>query len=319
MKSILCALACWLLLPVFVQAEDRGPPVPDYPADRITDNIYVIHGPLALPNPENQGFMNNPGIVLTSAGVVIIDPGSSVQTGEMVLRVTARLTKMPVVAVFNTHLHGDHWLGNQAIRAAYPEVPIYGHPIMLGMIATGEGKMWVTLMEQLTKGKTLGTEVVGPNRQADNGDEIGIGDTTFRIHHYGPAHTTSDLMIEVVEQHTVFLGDNVTNGRIPRIDGGSVAGAAKSCREILKTGAEHYVPGHGRSGDAGLVRNMLVYYDTIYDNVKALYEQGLSDFEMKAPIRAKLQAFANWEDFEAQLGKHISYTYLQVESDQFSF
>ncbi len=318
MKFILCCLVC-CLLPVAALAEDRGPPVPDYPADRITDRIYVIHGPLELPDPENQGFMNNPGIVLTDAGVVIIDPGSSVQTGEMVLRVTASLSNLPVVAVFNTHLHGDHWLGNQAIRAAYPDVPIYSHPIMLDMIATGEGKLWVTMMEQLTHGKTRGTEVVGPNRPVDNGDEIRIGDTTFRIHHYGPAHTTSDLMIEVVEQHTVFLGDNVTNGRIPRIDGGSVAGAAKSCREILKTGAQHYIPGHGRSGDARLVRTMLSYYDTVYRNVKTLYDQGLSDFEMKAPIRAQLQAFAGWKDFDTQLGKHISYTYLQVESEKFGF
>jgi len=29
---------------------------------------------VTVPNQQNQGFMNNPGIVLTSAGVVIVDP-----------------------------------------------------------------------------------------------------------------------------------------------------------------------------------------------------------------------------------------------------
>ncbi len=316
MKTILCALAC-CLLPVLSQAGSRGPAVPDYPTDRITDSIYVIHGPMDLPNADNQGFMNNPGIVLTSAGAVIIDPGASVQSGEMVLRATSRLTKLPVVAVFNTHVHGDHWLGNQAIRAAYPKVPIYGHPIMIELITKGEDKLWVTLMEQMTQGKTLGTEAVAPDRPVINDDIIQLGDHSFRIHHYGPAHTSSDIMIEVMQEHAVFLGDNVLNGRIPRIDGGSIPGNATTCSEILKTGAKHYVPGHGRSGGEAVVRAMQTYFDTLYSSVKTHYDEGLSDFEMKDSISEKLSAYSGWEEFAVQLGKHISIAYLQIESEQF--
>ncbi|MBC8519003.1 MAG: hypothetical protein H8D24_01155 [Gammaproteobacteria bacterium] len=52
--------------------------VRDYPFEQVAENTWVIHGPLGVPNVENQGFMNNPGIVITDAGVVIVDPGSSV-------------------------------------------------------------------------------------------------------------------------------------------------------------------------------------------------------------------------------------------------
>lgn len=86
MKRILCLLALALLaLPTL--AADRGRAIPDYPTERIADNVYVIYGPLELHSPENQGFMNNPGIVITDAGAMVIDPGSSVQSGEMVLRI----------------------------------------------------------------------------------------------------------------------------------------------------------------------------------------------------------------------------------------
>jgi glyoxylase-like metal-dependent hydrolase (beta-lactamase superfamily II) len=188
---------------------------------------------------------------------------------------------------------------------------------MIELIANGEGKLWVTLMEQLTQGKTLGTEAVGPCRPVNHGDVIQVGDHTFRIHHYGPAHTTSDIMIELAQQHTVFLGDNVLNGRLPRIDGGSITGSTQACSEILKTGATHYVPGHGKSGDAAVVKAMFTYFDTLYRNVNALYEEGLSDFEMKDTISEKLSAYADWEDFNVQLGKHISFAFLQIESVQF--
>ena len=36
-----------------------------YQADKISDHVYVIHGPTELPNETNEGFMNNPAFVLT--------------------------------------------------------------------------------------------------------------------------------------------------------------------------------------------------------------------------------------------------------------
>ncbi|MCK5481741.1 MAG: MBL fold metallo-hydrolase [Gammaproteobacteria bacterium] len=308
---------CLALLPALVCAAERGPAVPDYPADKVAENIYVIHGPLTLPSPENQGFMNNPGIVITGTGVVIIDPGASVQSGEMVLRAVNKLSDKPVVAVFNSHVHGDHWLGNQAIRAAYPDAALYGHPNMIEQIENGEGTSWVELMEQLTEGKTAGTIVVAPDMSASDGDEVKIGDFTFRIHYYGKAHTNSDIMVEVVEPGVVFLGDYVLSGRIPRIDENGIQGYIKACEEIIKSGARTYVPGHGKTGGKELVDSMHNYFNTVYTNVKRLYDEGQSDFEMKDEISAALKDYASWIDFDTQLGKHISFAYLQIEADDF--
>jgi glyoxylase-like metal-dependent hydrolase (beta-lactamase superfamily II) len=310
-------IICLSLFAAHVQATERGPEVPDYPADKVADNVYVIHGPLQMPNPENQGFMNNPGIVITDAGLVILDPGSSVQSGEMVLRVAGKLSDKPVVAVFNSHVHGDHWLGNQAVRAAWPDAAIYGHPVMISMIADGEGNSWVELMDQMTEGKTRGTTVVAPDKAVDHGDEIKVGNYTFRMHHYGKAHTPTDIMVEIVEPGIVFLGDIVMNGRVTRLDDGDIPGNIRSCTEILKTGATIYVPGHGQSGNRSLVDRMHTYLDTVYSSVQVLFEDGLSDFEMKDAISAKLQAYADWEDFDVQLGKHISFAYLKIEAEAF--
>ncbi len=315
--KILIRLILLALLPISGYSGERGPAVPDYPADKVADQVHVIHGPLDSPNPVNQGFMNNPGIIVTTAGVVLVDPGASVQSGEMVLRVVKQLSDQPVVAVFNTHIHGDHWLGNQAVRAAWPDAAIYGHPNMIELIENGEGKFWVALMEQLTEGKTKGTTVVPPNKAVGNGNAIKVGGHTFRIHHYGPAHTTSDIMIEVVEPGVVFLGDNVLSGRIPRINEGSIKGNIKTCDEIIKNGASVYVPGHGKTGGRVLVDVMHTWFSTIYSNVERLYEEGQSDFEMKAEISAQLQDFSSWIGFDEQLGKHISFAYLQIEADAF--
>lgn len=58
---------------------------------------------MGFPNSLNQGFMNNPVIVVTDDGVVLIDPGSNVQLGRMVLGEIKKVTNKPVVAVYATH------------------------------------------------------------------------------------------------------------------------------------------------------------------------------------------------------------------------
>lgn len=301
---------------VAVHAE-RGPRVADYPVEEVAPDVYVIHGPLGVPSVENQGFMNNPAFVVTDAGIVVIDPGSSVQTGEMLLRVMAKVSTQPVIAVFNTHIHGDHWLGNQAIVAAWPEVKIYGHPNMIALIESGVGRQWVDLLERLTDGQTRGTTVVPPNQAIDHGDEFRYAGLTFRIHHYGKAHTTSDIMIEIPERSIAFLGDNVLSGRVPRLDHGNIQGNLAACARIMETGSRHYVPGHGPTGDRSVPETFQRYLEILYTSVKKYYDEGLSDYAMKPQVAEALGDYADWSGFDEQLGKHISLAYLQIEEAEF--
>lgn len=297
---------------------DRGPAVPDYPAEEVAPGVRVIHGPVGYPTPENLGFMNNPAFIVGETGVVVVDPGSSVQTGEMVLRQIAKITDKPVLAVINTHVHGDHWLGNQAIRAALPKVPIYGHPKMISLIQAGAGNEWIQRMLTATDGATRGTEVVPPNYPMEDGDEIQIDGNTYRFHYYGQVHSHTDLMIDLVEKGVLFLGDNANNGRIVRMDDGSFSNSVRALGTIKEVSkAQVLVPGHGRTGGWEIVDAYRDYLSGVRDGVAALYEEGVSDFDMKPRISEQLARFKDWVGFEDEIGKHISLAYLEVESEAF--
>lgn len=299
-------------------AAERGPAVPDYPAEVVTDGVYVIHGPLGYPSPENQGFMNNPAFLITADGVIVVDPGSSVQTGEMVLRQIRRHSDKPVLAVLNTHVHGDHWLGNQAVRAAYPEVPIYAHPKMLAAVEAGAGAEWVDLMLRSTDSATAGTGVVGPNLAVADGDELSIGGLTLRFHAYDKVHTKADLMIEVPERSLLFLGDNACNERIVRMDDGSFSGSIEALDDIRRrVQADVLVPGHGRTGGWEIVERYRGYLSGLYETVSALYDEGLSDYEMKDQVADRLADYQNWKGYDEELGRHISLAYLEAEAAAF--
>lgn len=308
--------ALFLLAPA-VFAE-RGPAVPDYPAEEVAPGVHVIHGPVGYPTPENQGFMNNPAFIVGETGVVVVDPGSSVQTGEMVLRQIAKVTGKPVLAVVNTHVHGDHWLGNQAIREAMPEVPIYGHPKMIEKIEQGAGEEWIQRMLRATDNATRGTEIVGPSQAMDHGDEIVVDGNTYRFHHYGQVHSHTDLMIDVPEKNVLFLGDNANNRRIVRMDDGSFSNSVKALETIKgASAAAVLVPGHGQTGDWEIVDDYREYLAGVYDGVAELYDEGVSDFEMKPRIAERLSRFSDWAGFDDELGKHISLAYLEVEEAAF--
>lgn len=291
--------------------------IPDYPAKKIAANTYVIHGPLEYPNKSNQGFMNNPGFVITQNGVVVIDPGSSRYTGKMVLRQIKKVTAKPVTHVLNTHIHGDHWLGNQAFAEAYPKAIIMAHPAMIAMAKAGEAAKWIKMMEDLTEGSTKGTKAVIPEKAISESFVFKTGGVSFKIYAPGKAHSGSDIMIHVPEESVVFLGDNVLFERIPRMDDGTFRGNINACNVAINIAAKTYVPGHGQSNGVDIVRQYKSYLSILYKQVAHYYDEGLTDFEMKPKVVAKLKAFQNWRGFNDEVGRHINLAVLEAEAASF--
>jgi glyoxylase-like metal-dependent hydrolase (beta-lactamase superfamily II) len=298
-------------------AFSAGEMVRDYPVERVGESTYVIVGPLGYPSVENQGFMNNPSWIVTDEGVIVIDPGSSLQAGRMVMKRIAETTDRPVTHVFATHVHGDHWLGNHGITEIYPDALIMAHPDMIRRAHDGEGARWISLMSSATEGFTDGTEAVVPRESVDDSDTLTIHDKTFRIHAPGKAHSGTDIMIEYVDESVLFTGDNVLYKRIARMDDGTFVGNIDACQLAIEIGARHYVPGHGPVGGIEVPKSFLGYLETLYAEVARLYDEGLQAFEMKDAVVEKLAAYQDWVNFDDEVGKHISLALLEAEQNAF--
>jgi hypothetical protein len=87
--------------------------------------------------------------------------------GDKILEGVAKISTKSVLAVFNSHIHGDHWLGNQAVKRAYPEIDIYAHAKTIAQSQASEGANWLQLMLPLSGSLSRGTEIFdqqfGPN------------------------------------------------------------------------------------------------------------------------------------------------------------
>jgi len=288
-----------------------------FSAEKVSPHVYVIHGPLQIPSPENKGFMNNPAFIVADKSVIVVDPGSSQDTGLMVMREIKKVTDKPVSHIFNTHIHGDHWLGNDAIKQAYPEVIIIADPRMIKKAKDGEGKQWIESLERMTDGATSGTKIAYPNKNAKESDHLTLAGLHFNIHSVGIGHSDSDIMIELVEDSLMFTGDNVAYERILRMDDGSFRDNISACDRAIGLKLKYYVPGHGKTGDVNIIKLQKEYLNTLYTEAAKYYEDGLEAYEMKPMIMKSLVKFQSWQGFDEQLGKHISLAILEVEKAEF--
>ena len=320
-KSVLMLVfagALFFLLCDSLRAEEEAGPIRvHFSLEQVSESVHVIHGSDGLPSPANQGLINNPAFVLTRAGVVVIDPGSSVQIGRMVLDKLQSVSPSPVVAIFSTHIHGDHWLGNQAIKERYPDAVSYAHPALIERANAGQGQFWVDLMYQMTEGATGGTRAVIPDHPVSDGDTISIGETDFTIIHQGKAHTETDIAILIQPENVLFTGDTVVNHRLGLMDDGHFEGLIGMLDYLIDLQPEVVVPGHGLTSDVSIIKNMRRFHQTLYQAVETQFEAGMIDFEMKEAVTEQLEEFADWDGFEAGIGRIISLIYLEVEEANF--
>jgi glyoxylase-like metal-dependent hydrolase (beta-lactamase superfamily II) len=291
-------------------------PVGDYEFVAVADNVYVMHGPLTQPNVENRGFMNNPAVIVGKTGLIMIDPGSSLQVGDKILEEVAKISNKPVLAVFNSHIHGDHWLGNQAVKNAYPEIDIYAHAKTIAQSQDSEGLIWLDLMLQRTEGFSRGTEIVPVNKAVKHSDRILIDGEEFLIHSMLPSHTDTDIMIEHVGSRTIFMGDNCLNLRMGRFDNsGSIIGTIAALEYIAALNFDNVVPGHGPSGgNEDIVMPYLNYLRQLEKVVAQGLEEELEDYEIKEKVLPQFAYISDWSEFDVQFGPNLNKMYLELEA-----
>ena len=298
----------------------RGPAVKDHPLRQISKHVWIIFSPDGFPTPENQGMMCNITFVDTAKGLVVVDSGASVQIGEMAIRQIRKAFNKPVVAIINTHYHGDHWLGNHAYVDAYGDsLPRYAHPGTITAVQGVQGNLWRTLMEQWTNQATMGTKVMPPNQPLDHGAELKFGDVTLRIHHFGTVHTPSDLCVEVLEDKVMLIGDVAMDRRIANMDDGSYLGTLKAYEALEKTGSSIWLPGHGEPG-AGVLQWNRELFEGIYRPCEQAVKAGLPIEQAKAMVLKDPRVASRARDtkgFETNIGKYVSLAYLEAEAASF--
>ncbi|HPO93358.1 MAG TPA: MBL fold metallo-hydrolase [Phycisphaerales bacterium] len=163
---------------------------------------------------------------------------ASFEPGELIEHV--RRQGLTLRAVVLTHAHVDHIAGLLEVRRAFPGVPIWIHRAERG---------WLTDPMANLSG-LFGMPVTGPapDRLLDDGDELTLGSTTWRVLHT-PGHSPGGITLYHEPSRQALVGDTLFLGSIGRYDFPSSDGATleRSIRERLYSLPEdtQVYPGHG--------------------------------------------------------------------------
>jgi cyclase len=264
-----CKTICAVLALAGLAANAGAQDMRDVPVrtERVADGVYMLVG--------NGG---NIGVSVGEDGVVLIDD----QFAPMVPKIEAAvraLSERPIRFVINTHWHGDHTGGNEALGKAGAVIVAHGNV---------RERMSVEQFNAFTGSPTPASPREAlPVVTFEHGVTLHVNGDDLEVIHLPRAHTDGDAVIRWRRANVVHMGDLFFNGTYPFIDvasGGSVNGLVEALDFVLGSvdGAVRIIPGHGPlAGRAELqaYRDMLA---AVRDRIAAQIAAGRSQDEVIA-------------------------------------
>jgi glyoxylase-like metal-dependent hydrolase (beta-lactamase superfamily II) len=213
--------------------------------EKLSDSVYMLVG---------RG--GNIGLSAGEDTVFMIDDQYAPLTEKIKAAVTA-ISGKPIQFILNTHYHGDHVGGNEALGEAGSV--IVAHENVRARLSTDQFmEFFEREVPALPK---AALPVITFTRDVTfhlNGEEI-------RVFHVEHAHTDGDAIIHFVNANIVHMGDVYFEGMYPFVDisgGGSIDGLIAAVKHVLAMTDDKtkIIPGHGPLTDKA---GMTAYYDML--------------------------------------------------------
>ncbi|WBQ09939.1 MBL fold metallo-hydrolase [Hyphomonadaceae bacterium ML37] len=244
----------------------------DGPAVETTD---LGHGVYML----STGMAGNVAVSVGEDGVWMIDTQMAPIAPALDEAQKAVSDGGEVRLVLNTHLHGDHVLGNAyfAERGAL----IMAHTSVRARLQSPSPNAVTGSTPEPLSGGFL--PVIGIPGES----EIILNGLTARIQYAPDAHTDGDLWVHFVEADIIHAGDLLFSGMFPFIDldnGGDVDGMIAGMQAIADAAGPdtQIIPGHGPLSTRADVLASIDMLTAARDAVGELAAQGLTQQEVMA-------------------------------------
>ncbi len=270
MKTLkILSAAAALLLAVSVQAHSqgdtstaniatRGLTESDFPRwQEIEPGIYAYED---LHSPDGAGNVINTVslIITTSDGVVVADGQQTVEQSQLLIDNVKKFTDQPIKYVVIASDHIDHVGGNEAFKAAYPDV------VFISSYAS---------QRVLADKPNPPTETVASKRV------INMGDTEIQVLNIGRGHTGGDLVVYLPQSKVLFMGELYLRRVFPAMRTGNPSEWVQAIKNAQGMDVSWYIPGHGFVDDAATLEKELndarLALEHVIAEVKRLHAAGV--------------------------------------------
>ncbi len=228
---------------------------------KISNNAYA-----------ETGFQGcNPGFVVTSEGVVMIDtpqmPADAIKWRDGISK------HGPVRYLINTEPHGDHFTGNH-----FFEGTVVAHEGTREAILAASVEQLKERFEQMAPDSlTLleGYSYRPPTITLSERLTLYVGDHTFQLIHV-PGHTPFQVAVFIPEERVVFTSDNVFYKVQAWLHQALPYEWLESLKRIGGLEADVLIPGHGEICDRSYIPEMRAFIQAWIDTVSEAIDKGMS-------------------------------------------
>jgi cyclase len=243
----------------------------------VKGNVYALFG-----------AGGNTTVQIGPAGVLVVDTQYAGMSDKL-LAAIGSLSEQPIRYVINTHAHGDHIGGNEALIAAGTTVT--GGNVTRAIADAREGakaiaheNVLLSLVAQESAPPVAAwptdTYVEGPREFYFNGEAI-------QLIYQPDAHTNGDSLVYFRGSDVISTGDLFVTTGYPVIDlsrGGTLNGIIDALNNIIaiaiprdrQEGGTMIVSGHGRIADEADVVEYRDMLTIIRDRMQFMIDEGLS-------------------------------------------
>jgi glyoxylase-like metal-dependent hydrolase (beta-lactamase superfamily II) len=188
------------------------------------------------------------GLILGEDRCLVIDTAGD--QGAALARQIREITPLPWQVVY-THAHFDHYYGT----SAFMPCDVWAHKDF--RFDADEQAKWVNKYREDGKPEIAeaiqDTGLVAPTNTFDKRAELDLGGRTVVLHHFGPAHSFSDTVVQA--QDVVFAGDLIEHPEFieESFGDGDVTQWPAALEALLALDPRVVVPGHGSPVDKDFV------------------------------------------------------------------
>jgi glyoxylase-like metal-dependent hydrolase (beta-lactamase superfamily II) len=255
---------------------------------KVRDNVYML-----------VGAGGNTTIHVGSDGIMVVDTQFAPLSTKIISAIRA-ISNAPIRYIVNTHVHGDHIGGNEAIskagrfRAGGNVVGDLGAAATATAAIIAHENVLKRLSAEPAQGQTQVPFALWPTETfITKRREFLFNGEAVQIIHEPNAHTDGDSVVFFRRSDVLSTGDLFTTVMYPYVDvanGGTIDGYINALNAIMEItvasnvneGGTMVIPGHGRVSDEQDVveyRNMVTI---IRDRIKEYVKRGMTLEQVKA-------------------------------------